>query len=188
MTRKKALQEAIQIVYNANIEQQKKADIISGLELCQRELPFSHWSEEAIFDACDTWVEEHGELHMRDLVSPLLPSHPAIKNRFGISAREFRDKYYPISTDVSSRSPYYQKSIEEWNTLFVEEFTRIKCTGQDDYNARRNSGLPTWNTMASMNGVKTWRQLLQKFSLSTGQVSGPIIKVRVLDENGLWQL
>ena len=40
MTRKLALQEAIQIIENTGIEPQKKAEIIKGLQLCVDELPF----------------------------------------------------------------------------------------------------------------------------------------------------
>lgn len=179
MTRRDALREAIEIVSNARIGKQRKADIIAGLKLCQQELPFSRWSREAIFDACDTWVADHGELHMRAFVSPQMPSHPAIKNRFGLTARDFRDKYYPMK-DVSARSPYYQHSINEWNEMFVDEFNLIECTGQDDYNRRRNHKLPTWNTMAAMNNCKTWNQLLTLLSLKTHQKSRPKVAVRIL--------
>ena len=179
MTRKEALREAIDIVSNARIGKQRKADIIAGLELCQRELPFSHWSEEAIFDACDTWVSEHGELHMQAFASPQMPSHPAIKNRFGMTAREFRDKFYPMK-DVSTRSRYYKRSVAEWNDLFVKEFSRIRCTGQDDYNRRRNHELPTWNTMAEMNRCNTWNRLLALLSLKTYRKPHPKVEVRIL--------
>lgn len=179
MTRRDALREAIYIVSNARIGKQRKAEIIAGLELCQQELPFSHWSKEAIFDACNTWIADHGELHMRAFASPQMPSHPTIKNRFGMTAREFRDKYYPMK-DVSTRSPYYQHSINEWNEMFVDEFNLIECTGQDDYNQRRNHKLPTWNTMAAMNNCKTWNQLLALLSLKTYQKSRPKVEVRIL--------
>lgn len=55
MTRKDALREAIHIVSNARIGKQRKADIIAGLELCQQELPFSHWSREAIAHLTPCW-------------------------------------------------------------------------------------------------------------------------------------
>lgn len=182
MTRKEALREAIQIVSNARIGKQRKASIIAGLELCQRELPFSHWSEEAIFDACDTWVSEHGALHMQAFMSAQMLSHPAIKNRFGMTAREFRDKYYPMK-DVSTRSRYCKKSIVEWNNLFVEEFDRIRCTGQDDYNRRRSRELPTWNTLAEMNSCNTWNKLLALLSLKTYRKSRPKVEARILAPN-----
>lgn len=179
MTRKDALREAIHIVSNARIGKQRKAGIIAGLELCRRELPFSRWSKEAIFDACDTWISEHGALHMRAFASPHMPSHPAIRNRFGMTAREFRDKYYPMK-DVSTRSRYCRRSIAEWNGLFADDFQRIRCTGQCDYNRRRSRDLPTWNTVAGMNGCKTWSELLALLSLKTYRKSRPKAEVRIL--------
>lgn len=180
MTRQDALREAIRIVSNARIGKQHKEDILAGLALCQQELPFAHWTKEAIFDACDTWVQEHGKLHLRAFESPMMPSHPTIKNRFGMTAREFRNKYYPI-TDVSTRSRYYKHSIAEWNQAFQEEFHRIHCVGQDDYNKHRNKELPTWNTMATMNELKTWRELLNKLQLTTYGKSRPEVHVRILE-------
>ena len=178
MTRKDALREAIHIVSNARIGKQRKAGIIAGLELCRRELPFSHWSEEAIFDACDTWVSEYGALHMRAFASPQMPSHTAIRNRFGMTAREFRDKYYPMK-GISTGSRYGKRGIAEWNGLFADEFHRIRCTGQRDYNRRRNHDLPTWNTMAGMNNCKTWNELLALLSLETYRKSHTKVEVRV---------
>ena len=178
MTRKDALREAIHIVSNARIGKQRKAGIIAALELCQQELPFSHWSTEAIFDACDTWIAEHGELPMQAFLSPQMPSHPTIKNRFGITAREFRDKYYPMK-DVSTRSRYHKRTISEWNDLFSKEFVRIRCTGQDNYNQQRNHELPTWNTIAAMNGCTTWKQLLALLSLKPYKKAHPKVEVRI---------
>lgn len=183
MTRKNALRKAIEIIEKTQLEADEKEGIIAGLNLCLQELPFSHWSEAAIFDACDQWVEEHGELHMRDLVSAEMPSHPAIKNRFGMTAKEFRDKYYPIS-DVTTRSRYCQHNRAEWDQMFIEEFHRIKATGQDDYNRRKDASLPTWNTMAKMHDLKRWTDLLEELNL---QVYGkehtrPIIKVRLIED------
>lgn len=164
MVRRDALREAIQIIENTEIEQSRKEEIVAGLELCIQELPFSHWSEAAIFDACDQWVQEHGELHLNAFVSAEMPSHPTIKNRFGMTAKEFRDKYYPIS-DITTRSRYYKRNREEWDKLFIEEFHRIKVRSQEDYNRRRSAGLPTWATMAHMHGLKRWSDLLEELGL-----------------------
>ena len=178
MTRKDALREAMHIVSNARIGKQRKADIMAGLELCQKELPFSHWSEKAIFDACDTWVQEHGELHMRAFASPQMPSHPTIKNRFRLTAKEFRDKYYPI-TNVSTRSRYDIHSVIYWNLLFIAEFHRMRCTGQEDFNKRREPCLPAWNTVAKMNGFKTWKRLLEALELTTYRKRQSCVEMRI---------
>lgn len=178
MTRKEALREAIQIVSNARIGKQRKADILAGLALCQRELPFAHWTREAVFDACDTWVQEHGTLSLRAFASPLMPSHPTIKNRFGMTARQFRDRYYPLD-GARSGSPYSKDGVEAWNQRFQADFHAMGCTGQEDYNRRRDRALPTWNTVAAMNGVKSWSRLLGKLGLSTYERPEPDRPVKV---------
>ena len=166
MTRKEALREAIQIVSNARIGKGRKAEILAGLAMCQRELPFAHWTREAVFDACDTWVQEYGSLSLRAFMSPELPSHSAIKNRFGMTARQFRDRYYPLDGGPTG-SPFAGHGVDEWNRRFREDFHAMGCAGQADYNKRRDRALPTWNTVAAMNGVKSWRQLLEKLGLTT---------------------
>lgn len=177
MTRKEALREAIHIVSNARIGKRRKKEILSGLTLCLRELPFAHWTKEAVFDACDTWIQEHGALQLRAFASPLMPSHPTIKNRFGMTAREFRDRYYPM--DRAAGSPYGAHGVDEWNRAFQEEFQNMRCTGQADYNRRRDRALPTWNTVAAMNGVKTWRALLGKLGLSAFQKPEPCVRMQI---------
>lgn len=180
MTRKEALREAIQIVSNARIGKRRKEEILAGLDLCQRELPFAHWTREAVFDACDTWVQEHGMLTLRAFTSPDMPSHSSIKNRFGMTAREFRDRYYPL-TGAPIGSPYSGHSVDEWNRRFTEDFRAMGCTGQADYNRRRDRELPTWNTVAAMNGTGSWRQLLTKLNLETCErpKSAQEVKVRL---------
>lgn len=180
MTRKEALKEAIEIITKARIGQQRKEDIIQGLELCVSELPFARWSEAAIFDACDQWVLEHGIIWLKDFDHASLPSHPTIKNRFGMTAKEFRDRYYPIS-DVTTRSRYCHRNRAEWDALFVAEFHRILATGQDDYNKRRQRELPTWNSMATMHGVHTWRELLNLLGLETYTKPRSMVTVRLLN-------
>ncbi len=180
MTRKEALTEAIEIISKARIGARRKEDIIKGLELCQSELPFARWSEAAIFDACDDWVREHGIICLRDFDHAGLPSHPTIKNRFGMTAKEFRDRYYPIS-DVSTRSRYFERNRAEWDAMFVAEFNRLRATGQDDYNRRREKSLPTWNSMAAMHGVHTWRELLGILGLETHAKPRPTVIVRLLE-------
>lgn len=178
MTRKQALREAIQIVSNARIGKGRKAEILAGLDLCQRELPFAHWTQEAIFDACDTWVEERGTLTLRAFASPDMPSHTTVKNRFGMTAREFRDRYYPLP-GLTAGSSCCGRGVEEWNRLFTADFHAMACTGQADYNRRRNRDLPTWNTVAAMNGIGTWKRLLTKLGLSAYEKPGSRRPVKV---------
>ena len=180
MTRREALEEAAEIVAKARIGKRRKEEILAGLALCREELPFAHWSEAAVFDACDTWVREHGSLPLRAFSSPQMPSCSTVKNRFGMTAREFRDRYYPLEGRAGSR--YGQRGAGEWNRLFQEDFRRIRCTGQADYNRRRDRALPTWNTLAGMNGLRTWGALLERMGLVPYPKERTLGEVRVLGE------
>ena len=160
MTRREALREAARIVANARIGKGRKEAILAGLALCREELPFARWTEAAVFDACDAWVEEHGALTLRAFAAGGMPSGAVVKRRFGLTARDFRDRYYPLPGESKSR--YGKQDTDTWNRRFQAEFDRLRCTGQADYNRRRDRALPTWNTLAAMNGLKTWRELLEK--------------------------
>ena len=180
MTRKLALQEAIKIIETSRIGKQRKKDIIRGLQLCVDELPFAKWSETAIFDACDQFVADHGHIRLCDFSRSGLPSHPTIKNRFKMTAKEFRDTYYPLPDTPEFKPKYDPRDCDEWNAQFIEEFHRIRCISEQHYNIRRSAGMPVWQTLCKLNGVDTWRQLLYKLGLDTYGKERPKLDVRIL--------
>lgn len=182
MVRKEALCKAIEIIEKTGLDSAEKSEIIEGLELCLQELPFAHWSEAAIFDACNQWVQEHGQLHMKAFVSPTMPSHPTIKNRFKMTAREFRDKYYPLPGE-KTRSQYSSHDCAYWDKIFIQEFHALKVTSQGDYNERRDKTHPTWITLAKMHKVETWTELLKILGLTVygRNRQRPEIKVRLIE-------
>ena len=179
MTRKLALQEAIQIIENTGIEPQKKAEIIKGLQLCVEELPFAVWSENAIFDACEQFVMERGHIRICDFDRAGLPSHPTIKNRFGMTAKEFRDKYFPLPDTPEFQPKYRLEDKEQWNALFISEFHRIRCTSEQQYNEKRSKDAPVWQTVVRLNGLKTWRELLAVLELDTYKPERPVLSVSI---------
>lgn len=180
MTRKLALQEAIKIIEKSPIGKQRKEDIIKGLQLCVDELPFAKWSEAAIFDACEQHRTEHGSIRLRDFDCSGLPSHPTIRNRFGMTAKEFRDTYFPLPDGPAFQPRYRTADKDQWNTMFINEFHRIQCTGEQHYNKDRNKEAPVWQTMAQLNGVKTWRQLLKALKLCTYTSAHQTLSVSIL--------
>ncbi len=179
MTRKIALQEAIKIIESSRIGKQRKEDIIAGLQLCLNELPFATWSEAAIFDVCDQFVAEHGHLRLCDFNRAGLPSHPTIKNRFDMTAKEFRDQYYPLPDTPEFKPKYSLEDRDKWNAQFIEEFRRIKCTSEGHYNMCRKKDVPVWQTICRLNEVVTWRQLLAKLGLDTYKPERPILSATI---------
>ena len=172
MTRKEALLKAIEILEKS--KEEEKEDVIKGLKLCVSELPFTKWSEEAIFDACDQYCKDHNRTYLilADFTNAGLPAHPTIKNRFGITAREFRDKYYPIPKS----SFYHKKTNEEYTKDFIEQFKLINPSSAVKYNKCRPKGYPTWQHIAKINDLTAWLPLLSKFGL---QYQKPKHKYRV---------
>jgi len=165
MTRKEALNEAIKLIRTAKIDPEKRELIIKKLELCVSELPFASWSEEAIFDACEEFIRENGRgITTKDFERPELPSHPTIKNRFGMTAKEFRDLYYPLKERLP-RSRYANHPASYWTERFISEYNRIRPMGQKEYDVKRDCNYPSWATIARMNGVKTWSALQEKLGL-----------------------
>ena len=165
MTRFEALCCAIQIVEKSRMPKDAKLEVVKKLELCKSELPFSHWSEEAIFDACDEFIRTNGRgITMVDFERPELPSHPVIKNRFGITAKEFRDRFYPLKEKLP-KSRFANHPPDYWTKKFIEEYNRIKPTSQSDYNKWRDPNTPGWATIAKMNGVSTWSGLQEALGL-----------------------
>ena len=139
MTRKDALSEAIIIIKKSNINNKKKAELTKKLELCVSELPYAKWTEAAIFDACDQYIAEHGlPLRLKDFQSRELPSHPTVKNRFGITLKEFRDTYYPMPEREKNIAQISEETIRD----FREEYQRCGATNMESYNKLRSEGTP----------------------------------------------
>ena len=163
MTRKTALKEAIRAIKKANISQNKKEQITKKLNLCISELPYAKWTKEAIFDACDQFIAEHGQpLRLKDFQSRELPSHPTVKNRFGMTLKEFRDTYYPLP-EKKKIAQISEETIRD----FREEYCRCGATNMESYNKRRSEGTPCAKTVIRRAGASGWCDLLARAGLSS---------------------
>ena len=167
MTRKTALKEAIKIIEKAEIEKETKDSILEKLELCIQELPFSHWSEAAIFDACDQYIEDYGgPLALKCFVRRDMPSHPTVKNRFGMTLKEFRDTYYPLPEDRPEKPvPTPEETIQS----FREEFLRCGAETMEEYNRLRSPEAPCISTVLKYSKAGTWLALLKLAGLEPKQ-------------------
>lgn len=173
MTRKQALQQAIEVVKKSKIEQETRENIVEKLELCVSELPFAKWSEEAIFDACDQFILDHKRpLTLKDFVSKELPAHPTVKNRFGITLREFRDRYYPLPPVHYRTADGMQKDIQEAIQEFAEEFRRIDAKTREDYDKRRDRRYPCSASLIRASKASSWAELMQMAEVDYHNKSG----------------
>lgn len=163
MTRFEALNIAAGIV-----EKSKRADkreIVEKLEQCMKKLSKRKWTEEKIIAYCDEIVKKKGRLLMSDLSIAGAPSRGDIACAFRMTAREFRDMYYPLQSPLAPMSKYFYRTAEEWTALFIQDYNRIQPKTLTEYNKRRGKGLPRANVIAQMNGLSSWRDLLVKVGL-----------------------
>ena len=159
ITRKKALLDAIEIVKTADIPARRKEELIEKLNLCVTELPFAKWTEEAIYDACDQFVEEHGRIpRISEFDRAGLPSHAVVQNRLGISVRELRKKHFPPNMLDGHNK-------EEVIETFRKEFIRCGARTQKEYDEKREKGQPCAQTLLKKLHLKNWSQLLNKAGL-----------------------
>ena len=171
MTRKDALEKAIQILKNTDMAPAEKQEIVQALELCCTELPFARWTEAAIFDACDQYCKEAGRPYLlaSDFQKAALPSHTTIRNRFGMTVAQFRDTYYPIHRNPMSRKGihlrYNGKSEEEYLQDFTEWYSAVHPESAVVYDRIKPEDAPGHQTLQRMAKVSGWKALLEKLGL-----------------------
>ncbi|MBQ7737456.1 MAG: hypothetical protein IJT62_06435 [Oscillospiraceae bacterium] len=177
MTRKQALSAAIEAL-NKN-GQTEAAEILHTLS---GELPFFSWSEDAIFDAVEQFILDHGrEPTTTDFKKRGLPPHTVIKRRFGVTLQEWLEQHYP--TKKTPLDELHAKATEE----FIKEYLRIQPTSAEDYNARRAHPSRGWFAIAKYNHTRRWRILLEKLNLPVYNNRGtppspPKLTVRVISD------
>lgn len=180
MTRKQALSAAIETLNAAG--QTEAAEILHKLS---GELPFFSWSKEAIFDAVDQFILDHGRAPTTtDFKKRGLPPHTVIKRRFGVTLQEWLDQNYP--TEKTSLDELHAQATQD----FIREYLRIQPVSAEDYNARRAHPSRGWFAIAKYNHTRRWRILLEKLNLPVYNnrdvpESPPQLKVRVISDYNL---
>jgi len=158
MTRKQALCKALEVVDDK--------EVIRKINEILEDMPFTRWSERTIFDTIDQFVLDRGRNPTAtDFIPKGMPPHPVIKLRFGITLKEFLEKYYP--------QPKIDR--DEYKRLFISEYERIKPRGACDFNENRANGVPTWGTFAKMFGISRWLEWIEFCGLER---SSPILRKR----------
>lgn len=156
MTRKQALSLAIQ----ALSEKGQNEEAIGILESIRKEMPFLKWSEDAIWDAVEQFILDHGRVpRPTDFNRVGMPSHTVVQAHFGMTTLEWLEKNYPTEklTEEEARDRLLQ--------AFIQDYLRVKPKSARDYNANRAKGLMGWHSVVLRCGVKTWRELLEKLRL-----------------------
>lgn len=175
MTRKQALLYAIEHIGSDNPEATEK------LLSMYNDMPMCHWSKEACEDAIEQFYIERGRYpNTSDLDRyTYLPSHPTVKNRFGIDAREFLSRYTGKALCLKREAVLKQ---------FKEEFERIQPLSNIMYNKERGEGVISWQFVAHICGLRTWTELLNLAGLKR-IVRKPEPRVyKVTTKGGIWEI
>ena len=76
-------------------ENEENNEICEILNTLLVELPLTEWTEKNILDSIDQFVLDNGRMPVaRDFNSKELPAFCTVKNRFGMSYEEFKNKYF----------------------------------------------------------------------------------------------
>ena len=155
MTRKQALKLAVEALSKAG--QTEAADILHKLSA---ELPFFRWSEDAIFDAVEQFILDHGHPPtVTDFKKRGLPPHTVVQRRFGVTLQEWLNQHYP------TRKPSADAHRAQVTEAFVREYLHLRPVSAEDYDARRMAPARCWYTVARANHTHRWRGLLEKLEL-----------------------
>ena len=177
MTRKQALSAAIEALNEAG-----QAEAAAILHTLSGELPFFSWSEDAIFDAVEQFILDHGRVPTTtDFKKRGLPPHTVIKRRFGVTLQEWLEQNYP--TQKAPLDELHAQATQE----FIREYLRIRPVSAEDYNARRTHPSRGWYSIAKYNHTRRWRILLEKLNLPIYNNRGAPpstlqLKVRVISD------
>lgn len=183
MTRKEALLHAIDIISNISTTHNNML-IIEKLQEIIADLPLNMWTESAIHDAIQQWAIDNGRYPMvSDFKSRYLPSHPSVKNRFGMTLGDFLAKYYPQSKPRCKTPKYRYKTKYEWKEIFINEYKRINPHSCNEFDKKRSAGVPMWITIAKMFGLCTWKELLALCGIKKGHTDFVVVQhIKVIED------
>ncbi len=156
MTRKQALHKAIEALSSTPGNE----DAVETLSKLINALPLVHWNDEAIRDAVQQYVEDHGKPpRASDFKKPGLPPLTAINTIYGTTAQTWLDENFPVA------KPDLSAMKKRQTELFIKEYYIIKPRSPEQFNAERCSGVRGWMTIAKYNNVSGWRNLLSHLGL-----------------------
>lgn len=140
--------------------------LVKRLQYEQSLLKPPRWTEDAIIDAMETFIQQYGRVPTTDDLkhNRNLPTHASIKLRFDMTAAEWLNMQYP------NRKSTYSERKQLYTEQFIQEYQSINPSGPKDFENRRNKQqCRGWQQVAKYNGCTSWRQLLAALNLQINQ-------------------
>lgn len=163
MTRKQALSRTIEILNCLNNQDTEEIKVLTHvLKSIHDDCPMSHWSRDAIIDSIDQYILEHNHLPTNRILndSTNLPSHSTIKNRFGLTVKEFYNIYYPNYIRKCESRTYHYQTVEYWVNDFKEQYIKLNYPSMREYDKQREDNSPCSRHLVKMLKLGSWNELL----------------------------
>ena len=160
MTRKQAISAVLGYLDNQPDLPQELCKAILILKEMQNGIPGKIWTDEAIREAVERFIEEHGrspKVKELDTVE-YLPPHPVVARQYGMTAGKWLEENYPGPKD-SLVGRYKGLTPADLREMFISEYKRIQPISEDDFDKRRREGVPCWHYTAKRLGVSRWNEL-----------------------------
>ncbi len=158
ITRKKALEIAIEALK----EKEPVPEIRQAItQLYNMANGTQEEKKETIPEEINRWVNEHGHNPIAaDFISSDLPEASDIRSVFNMTAEDFPDRYYP-SAPRGFKRKHNRLPKEKYMEIFRSEYARINPRTAKEYNLKRSSDTPCWETIAIHNNARGWKDLLR---------------------------
>lgn len=165
-------QEAIKIAIESvelrtDLSEASRRETLKKLKALSKNVWQKSWNQKTIVEAIHKFKEEHGRVpNTADLHRDELPSLHTIQAHFHLAystfiAQEFPEyRFYHINPKADR---YAALTKEEWLAFFAEQFNKHLCPEMNGrvYNQLRDSGTPTWDTIARYTGDIQWSKLMK---------------------------
>lgn len=160
MTRKQAISAVLGYLERKPDLPQELCKAILILKEMQNGIPGKIWSDDAIREAVERFIKEQGrppKVKELDTVE-YLPRHTVVARQYGMTAGRWLEENYPgAKGGLSGR--YKGLTPEDLKWMFISEYKRLAPSSEDDFDRRRQKGVPCWHYMAKQLGVSRWNEL-----------------------------
>ena len=160
MTRKQAISAILGYLDKQSDLSQELCKAILILKEMQNGIPGKIWTDEAIREAVERFMKEHGrppKVKELDTVE-YLPRHTVVARQYGVTAGKWLEDNYPRAKGSFS-GRYKGLMPVDLKEMFIAEYKRIQPINEEDFDRRRQKGVPCWHYTAKVLGVSKWNEL-----------------------------
>ena len=160
MTRKQAISTVLGYLDKQSDLSPDLCKAILILKEMQNGIPGKIWTDEAIRAAIERFMEKHGrppKVKELDTVE-YLPRHTVVARQYRMTAGRWLEENYP-GPKGSLSGRYKGLTPADLREMFISEYQRIQPINEEDFDRRRQKGVPCWHYTAKQLGVGRWNEL-----------------------------